>query len=86
MSCCEEKLVPNLREYTLEEAADLGHRWIKLEEQGCYEEAERVRREIPMIPGLANNLKEEVGLEEMIAMGINLSAAVKAYGQQWLEK
>ena len=34
---------PNLREYTVLEAADLGYKWMDLEEQGKYEEAEKVK-------------------------------------------
>lgn len=41
---------PNLREYTVFEVADLGDKWIELKEQGKFEEAEKVRLEIPLIP------------------------------------
>ena len=75
---------PNLREYTLEESADLGFKWIELEEAGMHEEAELVRLEIPLLPGLANNLKHEIGMQAVIQSGINLSEAVKEYGKEWL--
>ncbi len=76
----------NLREYTVRESADLAHKWIELKEQGLYEEAEKIKLEIPLLPGLANNLKEEIGIEAMIKMGVNLSEAVKEYGKEWLEQ
>lgn len=75
---------PNLREYTLRESANLAHLWIELKEQGRYEEAEKIKLEIPLLPGLANNLKEEIGIEAMVKKGINLSEAVKEYGTNWL--
>ena len=73
---------PNLREYTVLEAADLGYKWMDLEEQGKYEEAEKVHLEIPILPGLANNY----GIKAVIESGINLSEAVKYYGKEWLEE
>ncbi len=77
---------PNLREYTVLEAADLGHKWLELEEQGRHEEAEKYRLEVPLIPGIANNLKERMGIKALIETGINLSEAVKYYGKEWLEE
>lgn len=77
---------PNLREYTILEAADLGYKWIELKEQGKFEEAEKVRLEIPLIPGIANNYKEQYGIKALIESGINLSEAVKYYGKEWLEE
>lgn len=43
---------PNLCEYTVLEAVDLGNKWLELKEQGRYEEAEKYRLEIPLIPVL----------------------------------
>jgi hypothetical protein len=81
----EEIMEPNLREYTEFEAADLGYKWLELKEQGKFEEAEKIRLEIPLIPGIANNYKERFGIENLIATGINLSEAVKYYGKEWLK-
>lgn len=78
-------LEPNLKEYTLEEAADLGAEWLGLLEQGKEEEAEMLAVQIPLLPLLANNLKNDIGIEEMIKQGINLSEAVKYYGKEWLK-
>ncbi len=77
---------PNLREYTILEAADLGYKWMELREQGKFEEAEKVRLEIPLIPGIVNNYKEQYGIKALIESGINLSEAVKYYGKEWLEE
>ena len=82
----ENNMQPNLREYSTTEAADLGHKWMELEEAGLHEEAEKIQLEIPLLPGLANNMKQEIGIEAMIEMGINLSEAVKEYGHEWLEQ
>ncbi len=81
----EEIMEPNLREYTLFEVADLGDKWLELQEQGKYEEAEKIRLEIPLIPGIANNYKERFGIKNLIDTGINLSEAVKYYGKEWLD-
>ncbi len=86
MSAQVTKLEPNLREYTSFEIADLGARWIELEEAGDFEAAEKVMLEIPLIPGIANNYKQLYGINFLIEKGVNLSKAVKAYGQDWLEK
>lgn len=77
---------PNLREYTLLEAADLAYKWLDLEEQGNFEEADKVKLEIPLLPGLANNLKQRMGIKALIESGLNLSEAVKYYGKEWLEE
>lgn len=42
--------------------------------------------EISLLPGLANNLKQELGVKGMIETGANLSRAVKEYGYKWLEE
>ncbi len=77
---------PNLREYSIEEAGNLGIQWMELEEQGRFEEAEAVLNETPITPGMAQQLKEDMGIEALIATGVNLSRAVKEYGTNWLTK
>ena len=48
---------PNLREYTLLEAADLAYKWLDLEEQGNFEEAgSRIR---------SDKKKKKVTMEEL---------------------
>ncbi len=47
---------------------------------------EPVQLEIPILPGLANNLKQRYGIKAVIESGINLSEAVKYYGKEWLEE
>ncbi len=76
---------PNLREFTIDEAGDLAVRVMELEEAGYFEEAERLSHEVPLIPGMANILKNTMGIEALIASGANLSKAVKEYGHEWLQ-
>jgi hypothetical protein len=39
---------------------------------------------IPISPSQAMELKHSIGIEAMIADGLNLSRAVEAYGEDWL--
>ena len=77
---------PNLREYSTTEAADLGHKWWELVEAGRHEEAEKVKLELPLMAGIANNYKQRYGIRALIDAGVNLSEAVKEYGNDWLEQ
>lgn len=75
---------PNLREYTIDEAGDLVVKAMELEEQGRYEEAEQLSMQIPILPGIADMLKKEHGMQYLIEKQFNLSRAVKEYGYEWL--
>lgn len=72
----------NLREYSIEEAGNLRVQWMELEEQGRFEEAEALRYEIPIIHGMAQQLKKDMGIEAFIKTSMNLSEAVKRYGYE----
>ncbi|MGL4208007.1 MAG: hypothetical protein ACRCTY_01330 [Candidatus Adiutrix sp.] len=55
-----------------------------LEHGGTEEDYDRILRKLPLSPCLAQELKRAIGIEGMIAEGINLSKAVEAYGEHWL--
>ena len=77
---------PNLREFADGEIGDLAIRVMELEEEGCFEEAEILSEQVPLLPGIANNRKQRMGIQALIESGANLSKAVKEYGHEWLEK
>ncbi len=80
------KLQANLKEYTDEECAEMGIRAYELRQQGRYEESDAAIADVPIIPGMAQQLKDEMGIEALIATGMNLSDAVKRYGMEWLNE
>ena len=77
---------PNLKEFTVDEIGDLAVSVMELDEQGRFEEAQKLREQVPILPGIANNLKQSMGIQALIASGMNLSKAVKEYGNEWLEQ
>ena len=48
------------------------------------DEFDRILRKLPLSPFLADELKRSIGIEGMIEEKINLSRAVEAYGEKWL--
>ena len=48
---------PNLREMSTSEAAELALKATELEELGKFEEAENLLMQLPILPGIADNLK-----------------------------
>ena len=73
-------------EMTLKEKLAMRVRSIELEEAGQLEEADRMRRQIPMAPFLAKWCKEMVGVEALLQLGYNLSEAEAEYGKDWLSR
>ena len=71
---------------TLHEKLQLGVKSIELEEQGKFEEAKRVSRQIPLAPYLAKFLKDHLGTEALLQGGWNLAEAEEEYGSDWLSK
>jgi len=61
-----------------------GVRSIELENEGRFEEARRVHRQIPMPPYLAKFLKDHLGSEALVQTGWNLAEAEAEYGTDWL--
>lgn len=76
---------PNLRVFTEDERRELGRKWYELSEQGHEEEAEKLALQFPILPDLLQCMKEDEGIEAVIASGLNLSRAVEKYGKKWLE-
>lgn len=54
--------------------------------RGDYEEASRISKQLPLAPHLAMFLKEELGPENLITEGYDLSEAEAEYGKDWLIK
>jgi hypothetical protein len=57
-----------------------------LEREGKPEEAEWVRKQVPLQPYLAKFLKDHLGLEALLRSGWNLSEAEAEFGSEWLVK
>ena len=58
----------------------------ELEEQGKFEEAEKVAKQIPMSPWLAKFAKKHFGLDYLIEHGWNLSEAEAEFGSDWISR
>jgi hypothetical protein len=71
---------------TLGEKLDLAVKSIELEKQGKEDEAQQVRRQIPMSPYLAMFAKEYLGAGFLKKYGWNLTEADAEYGPGWLNK
>jgi hypothetical protein len=76
--------MPQTQIMTLHEKLQIGAQAIELEEQGKLEEAEKLRRKIPMPPYLAKFAKEHLGPDFLVKFGWNLSEAEAEYGPGWL--
>lgn len=75
----------NLREYTEDEMLEMAVRSGELLEQGKEAEASKALADIPLSPEAAQALKEIYGMDWLIERNVNLSAAVKKYGKDWLD-
>jgi hypothetical protein len=78
--------MPQTKTMTLDEKLSLSVKAIELEEKGKLEEAEKIRRQIPMPPYLAKFAKEHLGPDFLIKYGWNLSEANVEYGSGWLNQ
>jgi hypothetical protein len=71
---------------TLHEKLALRMKSLELEKNGQLEEAERVRRQIPMPPYLAKNIKDVWKARDWLKKsGWNLSEAEAEFGPGWLD-
>lgn len=52
--------------------------------RGDEAEYKRLGLLFPISPAMANDLKESIGIEALIASGVNLVDALEAYGDGWL--
>jgi hypothetical protein len=71
---------------TLHEKLQIGMRSIELKKQGRIEEADKVKKQIPLPPYLAKFYKDHLGLEALLQSGWNLSEAAAEYGSDWLSQ
>jgi hypothetical protein len=78
--------MPQTQTMTLHDKLQLGVKAIELEKQGKLEEAEKIRRQIPMPSYLAKFAKEHLGSDFLIKYGWNLSEADAEYGSDWLNQ
>jgi len=78
------RLEPNLKEYTKEEIYAMSSKGAALLRKGKRKEAMEAIDDIPIMPEIAQGLKERKGIKYLIEHQLNLSAAVKKYGKEWL--
>jgi hypothetical protein len=71
---------------TLHEKLDIGMQAIELRKAGKTEEADRVRKRIPLSPHMAKFCKEKIGPEFLIEQGFNLAEAEAEFGKDWLTR
>lgn len=75
---------PNLKHFSIEEEKSVRQRAIGLYDLGKDEEGDALLDSLPMPAEYLQTLKEHMGVDALIAEGINLSRAVEKYGQSWL--
>ncbi len=74
-------------ELSSEELHMVMDRYLELCRAGRDEEAaELFDKHIPILPYLADTAKKLMGVEALLASGLNLSAAFKEFGDDWLER
>ncbi|MDR2135015.1 MAG: hypothetical protein LBO76_00180 [Treponema sp.] len=78
--------MPQTQTMSLHDKLRLGVEAIELEKQGRLEEAEKIRKQIPMPPYLAKFAKEHLGPDFLIKYGWNLTEAEAEYGAGWLNR
>ena len=69
---------------TEREKADIMMRSFEIQDAGDKEEAQALRRTIPMKPWLANFIKEKLGTETLLELDWNMAEAEAEYGSDWL--
>jgi hypothetical protein len=82
----KENFMPQAQIMTLDEKLDLGMKVIALQTQGQFEEAERLNKTMPVPPYMAKFIKDRVGLDALLNMGLNLSEAEVEYGPEYLSR
>jgi hypothetical protein len=71
---------------TLHEKLQIGMRAFELEDQGKFEEAKLLHKQIPLAPYLAKFLKDHIGLAGLLQGNWNLSEAEAEYGPDFLSE
>lgn len=75
---------PNLKVFTKEEEEKVTEQAMALYDEGRNQEADDLLDSLPMPAEYLQTLKECMGIQTLIDEGVNLSLAVKKYGQNWL--
>lgn len=75
---------PNLKVFTKEEEEKVTEQAMALYDEGRNQEADDLLDSLPMPAEYLQTLKECMGVQTLIDEGVNLSLAVKKYGQNWL--
>ncbi|MDR2607448.1 MAG: hypothetical protein LBC57_03570 [Treponema sp.] len=78
--------MPQTETMTLHEKLQIMMKSLELEKQGKQEEADRVRKTVPLQPYLAKFYKDHLGLDALLKTGWNLSEAEVEFGSDWLNK
>jgi hypothetical protein len=78
--------MPQIDTMTLDKKLDIVVESINLRKQGKVEEADRLRKQVPLQPYLAKFLKDHLGLDILLQSGWNLSEAEAEFGSEWLVK
>lgn len=55
-----------------------------LDAEGDYQEVRVLQNRLPLLPSVAQDLKQTVGIDKLVTDGCNLSLAVDEYGYEWL--
>ncbi len=71
---------------TDDEAWELQLRAREVREAGDEDKADEMVKQIPMPPWLARVGKETMGIRFLLDAGFNLSEAVEAFGEDWLNE
>ncbi|MDR1658377.1 MAG: hypothetical protein LBT47_12670 [Deltaproteobacteria bacterium] len=79
-----DQLTPFMKKLTKAERDDIYNKAMAALEQGDDDEYDRLCYMLPVNPQSANDIKKLIGIEALIASGINLIEAVETYGEEWL--
>jgi hypothetical protein len=75
-----------MEQMTLGEKLDLIVKSVELKKVGQFDEADRVRKQVPLSPYMAKFCKESFGANFLIEAGFNLVEAEAEYGKDWLSR
>jgi hypothetical protein len=78
--------MPQAQIMTLHEKLAIGVKSIELENQGKFDEAEKLMKSTPLEPFLAKFYKDYLGLDALLKSGWNLSEAEAEFGSDWLTR
>ena len=71
---------------SMEEEIAIARKAFALRDQGKFDEYERMRKQIPLQPYLAEFAKKHFGTDFLVKSGWNLAEAEAEFGADWLIK